>query len=176
MHWNFSQVWKNSKRPKTHTGTRAHGSPLASPHQQYSRRESLTQNCFSPIVAGIYTRRPAWPGALVSFSPREQSCVCPRSVSLLSFHLQVTEGPQKSDPSLLGLIIPLDPQNTWCCCGVTKHPLPALGVCQSLKAQNKLSTRQRNSRKSWRCGKDRGTQPQRGPVHFQKCHQALLLS
>lgn len=102
--------------------------------------------------------------------------MCPCSVSLLPFHLQFTEVPQKSDPSLLGLVIPLDPQNTWCCCGVTKHPLPALGMCQSLKAQNKLSTLRRNSRKSWRCGKDRGTQPQRGPVHFQKCHQALLLS
>lgn len=171
----FTGLKKQQSAQNTHRHTCPRHSPPFPPSTVQQARVADPE-LLSSIVAGTYTSRPAWPGALVSFSPSEQSCMCPCSVSLLPFHLQVTEGPQKSDPSLLGLIIPLDPQNTWCCCGVTKHPLPALGVCQSLKAQNKLSTLQRNSRKSWRCGKDRGTQPQCGPVHFQKCHQALLLS
>lgn len=87
--------------------------------------------------------------------------MCPCSVVLLPFHPQFTEVPPKSDPSLPGAVNPS---------GSTKHLvllwLPSnlfqLWVCAKALKPKITDHRLKNSRKSWRCGQDRGTQPQHG--------------
>lgn len=131
----FTGLEQQQSAQNTHT----HSTPLPSPHQQYSRGQSLIQKLlFFHICRHIHQVAPLGLEGWFHLS-RVNNPACVLAL-LLPFHLQFTEVPQKSDPCLLGLLIPLDPQSTWCYCGVTKHPLPALGVCQSLEAQNKLST------------------------------------
>ena len=92
----------------------------------------------------------------------EQTCRCPCSAVLLPFYPQFTESLRNLTPASQGLLIPRES---------TKHLvllwLPSnlfqLLVCAKALKPKITDHRLKNSRKSWRCGWDRGTQPQPSP-------------